>query len=614
MAKEAETDIHVLKGWLESYASHTQGNRDLAERDRDYYDGHQWTSEELERLRQRGQPPTVDNVIKKQVDYIIGRIAAEKRDPVAQPLCNTPEEAAHAVTAALNYVATKSSMDLVRTSVAFDTLVYGHGGAVIRTERVGDRAEIKVEHVPWDRLAFDPHSRRCDFSDARWLAVTRWMDAAEARNEWPDVKFEPTQASGSGIGDTFDDKPLFGWVSRDRKRVNVCEMYFIQDGVWHRAVMHGDTWVEPPEPSKFLDADGNPVCPISMVVCYRERDLNTYGVVRNMISLQDQVNKSRSKMQHLMVSDQFMYTDGAIDDVETMKHQVARPDGAIRINGEIGTNFQFRGREVEVQQFASLMQDARAQLQAIGLNAAMTGDMGERASGTAVQLQSDAGAYELAAVRQALNLWELSVYRQVWGRIRYTWTAERMIRVTKDDASTEFLALNKQTTARQRVTEQGLPIPPELEGDPRLDMPYVENNVAELDVDLLLDTVAVSSSVQETQFQEMLTLSQSQPGMPFEVIMEFHPDPRLRKRVLDRMRGSPEQQEMEAQKAQQAAQVEQLLLQIKTDLDRSKTRENEAKAEQLLADRDKKLAEVQKLGVDAVVTAMGEDSNGPGTI
>jgi hypothetical protein len=333
-----------------------------------------------------------------------------------------------------------------------------------------------------------------------------------------------------------------------------------------------------------------------------------------MISLQDQVNKSRSKMQHLMVADQFIYTDGAIDDVETMKHQVARPDGAIRINGEIGANFQFRGREVEVQQFASLMQDARAQLQAIGLNAAMTGDMGERASGTAVQLQSDAGTYELAAVRQALNLWELCVYKQVWGRIRYAWTAERMIRVTKDDASSEFLALNKPTTARRRVQEQGLQVPAELEGDPRLDMPYVENNVAELDVDLQLDTLAVSSSVQETQFQEMLALSQSQPGMPFEVIMEFHPDPRLRKRVLDRMRGSPEQQEMEAKKAQEKEQIEQLLLQIKNDLDRSKTRENEAKAAQLLADRDKKLAEVQKLGVDAAITVMGEDNDGRGTI
>ena len=96
--------------------------------------------------------------------------------------------------------------------------------------------------------------------------------------------------------------------------------------------------------------------------------------------------------------------------------------------------------------------------------------------------------------------------------------------------------------------------------------------------------------------------------------MEFHPDPRLRKRVLDRMRGSPEQQEMEAKKAQEKEQIEQLLLQIKNDLDRSKTRENEAKAAQLLADRDKKLAEVQKLGVDAAITVMGEDNDGRGTI
>lgn len=604
-------DIPTLKGWFESYITHTAANRAQAERDLDYVSGNQWTSEERDILARRGQPVVVDNIIKKQIDGLIGKIAAEKRSPVAQPNVGADPQAAEAVTHALSYVARGSDMDMVRTSVALDALVMGHGGAVIYTEEYNGKAEVCIKHVPWDRLAADVHSRRMDFRDATWKAVSQWMPLSEAKAKWPDAAGELDEMSQEGpsvtSGDTFADKPLYGWIDRSQKRINVVEMYWKDGKKWMAATFAGAVTLVEPGPSKFTDEHGIPVCPIEMVACYRDRDLNTFGVVRNMVSLQDLVNKSRSKMMHLLNSDQFIYQDGVVDDIETLKHQVARPDGAIKINasGQIGDSFVFRDRKAEVGQHAQLMADARAQLLTIGTNAAMTGDLGDRASGDMVREQQMAGENEMSQVRQALECWELNVYRQVWGRIRNTWTAERWIRVTKDDSTTYFVALNRPVTPRAKLQEQGMVPPPGLEGDPRLDMPMVENDISELDVDLTLETVKSASSVQEKTFQDILAMAASQ-GLPLDILVEFHPDPQVRQRILAKLRPSPEEQQAQQQAQAQEAQVQQMMLQAQMQMIAADTVKKQAEAQRLIADKELKEVQALKTGAEAAGYPTGD--------
>jgi len=49
----AELDHEKLKTMVETAVDLTTTARELSERDRDYYDGHQWTAEEVRRLRRR---------------------------------------------------------------------------------------------------------------------------------------------------------------------------------------------------------------------------------------------------------------------------------------------------------------------------------------------------------------------------------------------------------------------------------------------------------------------------------------------------------------------------------------------------------------------------------
>jgi hypothetical protein len=50
----------------------TERARDKAARDLDYYDGKQWTEEEVKELKRRGQPAITLNKIRDRVDYYLG--------------------------------------------------------------------------------------------------------------------------------------------------------------------------------------------------------------------------------------------------------------------------------------------------------------------------------------------------------------------------------------------------------------------------------------------------------------------------------------------------------------------------------------------------------------
>jgi len=119
----------------------------------------------------------------------------------------------------------------------------------------------------------------------------------------------------------------------------------------------------------------------------------------------------------------------------------------------------------------------------------------------------------MAIVFGGIEEWELRVYRQMWSRARQFWTAPMWIRVTDDEGSPQFVGVNQPP-------EGGKPMPdmqaqpdergryPQLmvQGKPAFQMPDgsqvlgYQNSLAELDVDITIDTVPDTANVQQEQF------------------------------------------------------------------------------------------------------------------
>jgi hypothetical protein len=123
------------------------------------------------------------------------------------------------------------------------------------------------------------------------------------------------------------------------------------------------------------------------------------------------------------------------------------------------------------------------------------------------------------------------IFRQLWNRIRQYWTAERWIRVTDDEKNVRFVGLNvtQGHLAEQKIMEevksgklpqeQAQMLLQQLASDPRAQMPA--NQVAELDVDIDIDEVNETPTLQIEQFEALVQLaSTGMVPIPPELIIQ----------------------------------------------------------------------------------------------
>src|SRR5690606_14769716 len=106
------------------------------------------------------------------------------------------------------------------------------------------------------------------------------------------------QATMEGVGNSYDDRPedqAFAWADAKQKRVRVAQMYYRQRGVWYLCVFTGGGTILHQE-SPYLDEDGKTACPIILMTGYVDRKNSRFGVVRSLISMQDEINARRSRI------------------------------------------------------------------------------------------------------------------------------------------------------------------------------------------------------------------------------------------------------------------------------------------------------------------------------
>lgn len=499
----------------------TRDARQLSERDIDYRDNKQWTEAEEKALKERGQPVVTYNRIGRKVNFLKGLEAQTRKDPKGFPRTPGDDGSAQAATDAIRFVCDDQQWDSKRSEAFEDIVVPGTGAIFVGAMQGKQGIDPSLINIPWDRLYHDPFSRRIDFSDASYMGIVTWLDMDDALARWPDRRDEiETTLTNSRNSDTYDDRPKDSlWADYKRKRVRFCEEYYLVKGAWTRCVFTQGGWIEDPAPSPFLDEDGQPENPIKAISAYIDRENNRYGEVRAMISPQDEVNKRRSKGLHLANSRQLrigrnVSVSNGSSDPSSIKKELAKPDGTFF--GESG--------EVEILQTADMaalnlqmLQEAKAEIDLLGPNAALAGKNENDASGRAILAQQQGGMVEVAVLMDRLRHLSLAVYRAIWARIKQYWTDERWVRVTDDERNLQWVGLNQPKTMLQIAAER-------LQGDPQAEVKLrllaqdpraqmvmeVQNPVAEIDVDIIIDEGMDTPTVQAEQFEQ---LTKIMPGI-----------------------------------------------------------------------------------------------------
>lgn len=562
--------------------------RQRSERCRDYYNNIQLSTEEIAALKKRGQPPIYVNYIQRKVDTLCGIERRSRTDPKAFPRNPDDEEASEAATESLRYVADQNKFNAVRSEVYNDILVEGCGGAdVIVEEMPNGDLMVVTRRVPWDRIVYDIHSRQLDFSDVKYKGIVLWMDANDAKDQYPDFVDSINDTLSTSASETYDDRPRYGiWCDSKRKRVRIVQMHYKEGDDWYVCTFTKGGFLEPPEVSPYKDKFGRSCSSLHLRAAYADRENNRYGHVEGLIPLQDEINKRRSKSLHLLSQRQTYGNDTAVIDTTKTKIELAKPDGHVRLNagavfgkdfGVIPTNDMAAGQ-------IQLMQQALAEMNATGANAAMQGKDTQAQSGVALQTKIQAGSVELEPLADGLRMWTNEIFEAMWMRVRQFWTEEKWIRVTDDDRNVKFVGLNKKVTVGDQVARMA----PEMQaawmqqhqmqpGDPRLQQPatdaqgqpIVENDVSGLDVDIVIEEGPDLSTLQGEVFESLSKLAQGGIAIPPKAIIEVAPIPAdKKKKILDEMEKGglpPEVQKQMSEMQQQLQQLQQENQTLKQD-------------------------------------------------
>lgn len=560
-----DIDHGKLIRWVNDSDTTTQQTRANSERARDYYDSKQWTDSEIAKLKKQKQAATVINRIKPKMDALMGMEKTAKTTAKAFPRTPKHEDAAEAATEAIRFVLQDNAFDQTRSACWENILIEGTCGAEIIVKPAKDSGyKIVINHLMWDRLIYDPHSRRKDFSDARFLGQVVWMDYDEAVAKYPDAESVlQTMQAGSA---TYDDKPR--WMDNTRRRVKIVEMYYRKpDGVMWYACFTLGGYCEEPKKSPYINEEGETEWPYEFASPFVDRDGGRYGAVLQLMDVQDEINKRRSKALHLMSVRQVRWERGAVEDINKARQELAKPDGVIETTP--GMEFEvLKTGDMAAAQF-NLLTEAKQEIDAVGANAAVMGKDKSVQSGVALRTREAAGRTEIGPLFDTLRYWQSRMFRKVYNRIRQYWKEELWIRVTDDEQNLRWVGLNKPITRgeqmMQQAQEQGAPpealqqMQQQIAQDPMMqEVVDTQNDMSDLDVDIIVDEVPDVLTSQIEDFQVLGEMVKSGFQMPPLAVIEASPLSNKAKIIKMMKEDAPPSQKVQQQMQQMQEQGQKM--------------------------------------------------------
>jgi hypothetical protein len=503
---------------------------------RRYYHGAQLTGEQIRALVRRGQPPQKWNRINRKINGIVGVVERLRSDPKAMPNNQRSEQGADIATNVVRYVLSRNDFKGIDPWILLQAGIDGIGGEqlVMTTDEKGT-PDIDTTWVIGDEFFYDPKSYRLDFSDARYMGISKWVDVGEAEEMFPG-KEDLIRGLIQGDSDlTSNADRDYKWVITATQRIRLVEHWYKHKGRWCWAFYSNSQLIDEGE-SAFFDERGRSSNSFRMFSVAVDQDGDRYGFVRNLRDIQDALNQSKSKALHIANSRRVIADKGAVDDVEKARTQAARPDGYIETNP--GTKFQFDDKPQDVAAFAQMAEAASQEIDSYAnINVAvLTGASLANISGRALELLRQPGLAELGPFILAVRQWKLQLFRLIWTTAQRHWTTEKWISLVDDDSQKPvFLQLNG------RMLDQ-------------FGQPVLVNALGALDVNITMEEGPDVATVMQETNELLRTLP---PGsVPPALFIETSKLPRSQKnKLLQMLKPQPNPMQIAAAKTQMEGAV-----------------------------------------------------------
>lgn len=625
--------------------------RNIADKEMDYADGNQLESELLNRMKQIGIPPAVEDMIGPALQSVEGFELQTRTDWRVKANGDTgSDDVADALNFKLNQAERLSKADKACSDAFRPQIGCGIGWVEVKREQDPFKYPYRCVKVHRNEIHWDMKAAENDLSDARWLRRTRWIHPKRLIQAFPQHA-ELIQTVGrygaswwqeAGVMDGGESTGLKNawldarsytiseqhWYNTTSKEINVAEVWYRR---WVRvpvlkfgdgrvveydssnmnhdiAIYQGLAHVELANISKIRRSywlgphvlfDGP--TPYShhyfpYVPFWGAREDNTnipYGFVRRMKFSQDSINSGISKLRWGMSVTRVERTKGAVDMTdEQLRRQVARPDADIVLNAnhmaKAGARFEVK-RDFELsQQHFQLINDNRAAIERVSnITSGFQGKQGNATSGKQEQLQIEQSNQTLMKI--------MDNFREA-----RTLIGEMLLSmIVEDMGSREQTVVIEGDAVREDRTV--VINKPEVD---ELGYPYVSNDIQRIRLKVVLDDVPSSTTFREQQLNALSEITKSLSAeiqtavLPYVMALTDIP---FKKDIIESIRQAtqaptPEQVEQQIKEA-----VERALADAGIDLKRRELELKERKAGSEIREID---ARSVQIGVQAAYSAM----------
>ncbi|MEJ7745365.1 MAG: hypothetical protein WKF61_01130, partial [Luteimonas sp.] len=282
---------------------------------------------------------------------------------------------------------------------------------------------------------------------------------------------------------------------------------------------------------------------------YRE-DLTSvpYGLIRTMISPQDEINARKSKQLWLLNSRRVIADSDAVTDHNLAMQEIARPDAYIQLNPNRRPTSKF-----EVQDGAVLapaqgqaLQDAKAEIaEASGIHKAMMGQNSNASSGLAINSLIDQGLTTLGEIND-----NFTFARRLVGELLFS--------LLQEDLKDAPAVVKLGSGSSERIIYLNQPAQ-----DPETGEQIVINDVSKLRAKIVLDDVKSTPTYRMQVMTQLTEITKSLPPEAQAAMADLWveaSDLPGKQIVIDRLRTIlklPDDSPQGKQQAQAAAQAQQ---------------------------------------------------------
>ena len=570
-----------------------------------FYRGDQWDDSDVAALEAEGRPALTINTVLPTVNTVLGEQSTRRADVQFKPRRNGDAEVAHTLTKLYMQIADSNKLDWVEQQVFSDGLILdGRGYFDVRMD-FSDHVEGEVRITAKDPLdiLIDPDAK--DSNPESWNEVfeTKWMTLDEIEELYGKKKAEQLRfiaENGSGMGrDSIEyeenrfgdlsssDDYLGAGIPSDDEYRNVRALRVIERQ--HRRMHRIDCFVDPDTgdqrdvPETFSEAkakkfakqyglniiskvkrkvrwtvtcdqivlhdDWSPYNGFTVVPYFAYfRRGRPFGMVRNLLSPQEQLNKIASQELHIVnttANSGWMVESGSLVGMTADDLEEHGAETGLVLEYNRGSNPPSKIQPNQIPTgLDRISQKAALNIKAIsGINDSMLGTDSAEVSGVAIQAKQNRGAIMIQVPLDNLRKTRQYLAERILDLIQSFYTEQRIIMVTDESDPMQ----PREQMVINEMTPQG----------------RIINDLTLGEYDVVISTAPARDSFDEVQFAEALNLRQVGVAIPDDAIVEYsHLSKKgelaKRIRMMTGVEQTPEQQQIAAMQQQMAMQQLQL--------------------------------------------------------